>query len=143
MSIGQFIWENLSPASQEETKAILGRVVTLRESRQIEVADKQDNRVRAWLWPLDSPDVAVCVLAIRIPRKLAELTDRERECLELLATGTETRLIAERLDVSISTVHTHLKRAREKLGLPSVESLISFAARYCYPPDKPFNPGRS
>jgi DNA-binding NarL/FixJ family response regulator len=37
----------------------------------------------------------------------------------LLAKGTETRLIAAQLDVNLSTIHTHIKRAREKLGLAS------------------------
>jgi DNA-binding CsgD family transcriptional regulator len=68
---------------------------------------------------------------------LNRLTGRECECLELLAQGIDTRDIATQLDVSLSTVHTHLKRAREKLGLPNVESLISFGARYCYPPHHP------
>ena len=77
------------------------------------------------------------MLAIRIPRELALLTERERECLNLLAKGVETRVIAEQLDVSISTVQTHFKRAREKLGLLTSEALASVAARYCYPTDKP------
>ena len=142
VTIGKFVWENLSAASQEDAKVAIGRVVALRETRQIEVADQQGNRFRGWLWPLDSPDVAVCILAVRIPRNLAKLTERERECLELLATGTETKLIAKQLDVSLSTVHTHMKRAREKLGLGSVEALISFAARYFYPLDKPLDAGQ-
>ena len=68
---------------------------------------------------------------------IASASDREVECLELLAQGIETREIAERLEVSLSTVHTHMKRAREKLGLPGVEALISFASRYCYPQTLP------
>ena len=139
VTIGEFVWENLSAASQEDAKVAIGRVVALRETRQLEVADQQGNRFRGWLWSLDSPDVAVCILAVRIPRNLAKLTERESECLELLATGTETKLIAKQLDVSLSTVHTHMKRAREKLGLRSVEALISFAARYFYPLDKPLD----
>jgi len=54
-----------------------------------------------------------------------------------IAQGVEPRVIAEKLDVRISTAHTHLKHAREKLALPSLESLISFAARYCYPTGQP------
>jgi two-component system nitrate/nitrite response regulator NarL len=69
----------------------------------------------------------------RINTELSLLTARESECLELLAQGVDSREMARELDVSLSTVHTHLKHAREKLGLPNVESLISFAARYCYP----------
>lgn len=56
--------------------------------------------------------------------------------------GFDTQQIAARLDVSLSTVHTHLRRAREKLKLPSVEALISFAARYSFPTDSPFSDRR-
>jgi DNA-binding CsgD family transcriptional regulator len=128
--VGGFVWEHLAADSQEETKVSLGRVVTLCESRQLEVVDKQGARFRGWLWPLDSPDVAVCMLGIRVPGNLALLTSKERQCVELLAQGVETRVIAKRLKISISTVHTHMKRAREKLSLRSIEALISFAARY-------------
>ena len=137
VKVGEFIWEHLATESQADTKELLGRVVSLREPQTLEVFDQNGDRFRGRMLPLDSPDVAVCMLAMRIPRKLALLTPRERECLEVLAKGIESRLIATQLDVSLSTIHTHLKRAREKLGLKTSESLISFAARYCYPPDEP------
>jgi DNA-binding CsgD family transcriptional regulator len=85
------------------------------------------------MWPLESPDVAVCVLGMQIPTQLGLLTKREKECLELLACGRSTNDIAQTLDMSLSTVHTHLKRSREKLELDGIEALISFAARNCYP----------
>jgi len=44
------------------------------------------------------------------------------------------RDIAKELDIGLTTVHTHLRRSRTKLGLPSVEALIAFAARYFYAP---------
>jgi DNA-binding CsgD family transcriptional regulator len=138
VKVGGFIWEQLTSESQKATKVALGQVVTGREAQQLEFVDQKGDRFRGWLWPLDSPDVAVCVLGMRIPRNLALLTERERQCLELLARGIETRLIAEQLDISISTVHTHMRRAREKLGLRSVEALISFAARYFYPINQAF-----
>jgi DNA-binding CsgD family transcriptional regulator len=134
---GEFIWDNLAPASQSDMKTLLGRVVSLREPHVLEVMDQHGEGFRGRMWPLDSPEMAVCILAERIPQALVSLTDRERECLELLAQGIETRLIAGRLDVSISTVQTHLKRSREKLGLTSSEALASFAARYCYPVGAP------
>ena len=137
VNVGEFIWEHLATESQESTKALLGRVVTLREPQQLEVFDERGDRFRGRLWPLDSPELAVCMLAMRIPSQMSLLTERERECLEFLAKGIETRLIASQLDVSVSTIQTHFRRAREKLGLQTAEALASFAARYCYPPDRP------
>ncbi len=136
-AVGDFAWSNLDDGSQQATKSMFSRVVMLRETQSIDVTNQQGLRFRCWLWPLDSPEVAVCSLITRIPAELGRLTKREKECLELLAHGTETREIAKRLDISLSTTHTHLKRSREKLGLPNVEALISFAARYCYPPHDP------
>lgn len=137
---GEFVWEHLAAESQQHIKDLLGRVVTSRETQVVEVFDQHGDRFRGRMWPLDSPEIAVCLLGIRIPSQLALVTARERECLELLAKGIETKLIAKQLDVSVSTVQTHLKRIREKLGLPTSEALASFAARYCYPADKPFHP---
>jgi len=135
VKVGEPIWSQLSPDSRDLIQTALGQVVTQRKTQRLEVVSKSDSRFRCWLWPLDSPENAVCILGMRLPANLAELTDRERECLELVAQGIETQEIARRLDVSVSTVHTHMRRAREKLGLPSLEALISFAARYLYPAD--------
>jgi hypothetical protein len=53
--------------------------------------------------------------------------------LQWLSGGYSTREIAEELDIGLTTLHTHMRRCREKLGLPSSDALISFAARYCAP----------
>jgi DNA-binding CsgD family transcriptional regulator len=135
--VGQFAWTNLPPHYQELAKETLSKVASLRQSQTMQVENLQGRCFRCWLWPLDSPQTAICALLREVPSTLRELSDRELECLEMLAQGIETREVAERLDVSLSTVHTHMKRAREKLGLDGVEALISFAARYCYPSTGP------
>ena len=133
LQVGDLAWRHLDPPSQEEAKQVFARVVTLRETASLEVTNEQGSRFRIWMWPLESPEVAVCVLGMQIPAQLGLLTKREKECLELLACGNSTNDVAQKLDMSLSTVHTHLKRSREKLELDGIEALISFAARYCYP----------
>jgi DNA-binding CsgD family transcriptional regulator len=45
------------------------------------------------------------------------LTPREDEIARLLSTGASNLAIAEKLGISISTVETHVKRVRAKLGI--------------------------
>jgi DNA-binding CsgD family transcriptional regulator len=128
---GDLVWKYLAPDSEALVQEAVSRVVTLRENRVLEIANNCGQHCRVWLWPLNAPDVAVCVLGVVIPAELALLTERERECLQWLGGGHSTREIAEELDIGLTTLHTHLRRCREKLGLPSSDALISFAARYC------------
>jgi DNA-binding CsgD family transcriptional regulator len=96
------------------------------------VENDWNEHFRVWMWPLNDQAVALAVLAIRIPSELALLTDRETECLCCLARGMSTRDISEELDIGLTTVHTHLRRSREKLDLTTSEALIGFAARYFF-----------
>lgn len=49
--------------------------------------------------------------------KLSSLTNREREVLELLASGGSNRELAQRLGVSPRTIQKHLQRIYAKLGV--------------------------
>ncbi len=135
VDVGEFIWRRLTADSQERAKAVFARVVTLREMQEADISDEGGRVFHGRFWPLDSPDAAVCIIGARIPEQMARLGPREIECLKLLSEGADARSMAEQLDVGVSTVHTHLKRARVKLGLPSMEALIAFSARYFYQPE--------
>jgi DNA-binding CsgD family transcriptional regulator len=134
LHIGDEVWKNAAAHSKDCMKSSVASVVTLRESCTLEVEDDRGDHFRLWLWPLNDPEIAVCVLAKPIPRELAMLTDRETACLKCLAQGKSTRDIAKELDIGLTTVHTHLRRSREKLGLTNAEALIGFAARHFYSP---------
>jgi DNA-binding CsgD family transcriptional regulator len=135
--IGELAWSHLQTKSQELAKETFAKVASLREPSSVLVVNERGQHLRCWLWPLDNPEIAVCTLGIVVPEGLSKISGRELECLQLLAAGTTVGEISQKLDISVSTVHTHLKNARETLGLENLESLISFSARYCYPPSKP------
>jgi DNA-binding CsgD family transcriptional regulator len=134
LQVGEFIWAHASTASGEEIRTAVASVSALRENRTLEVESDQGDHFRIWMWPLNDPEIAICMLAMRIPSELALLTQRERACLQCLAQGKTTRDIASELEIGLTTVHTHLRRSREKLGLASGEALIGFAARYFFAP---------
>jgi DNA-binding NarL/FixJ family response regulator len=59
----------------------------------------------------------------------SSLTAREREVLQLMAEGRNTKQIAMDLHVSIKTVETHRRQIMEKLDLYSVAELTKYAIR--------------
>jgi DNA-binding NarL/FixJ family response regulator len=85
-----------------------------------------------------SPDVAGGVVEgfVRQPgtakddaEAFSELTDREREVLQILAEGKTTKEIAAALGVSVKTVETHRRNIMQKLDLHSVAELTKYAVR--------------
>jgi DNA-binding NarL/FixJ family response regulator len=63
----------------------------------------------------------------QVPDRLAELTDREREVLALVAAGLSNDDIAEQLVVSPHTARTHVKRTMVKLGAHDRAQLVVIA----------------
>ena len=70
---------------------------------------------------LDPKVVASLVSGRGEDRQLAELTEREREVLELMAEGLTNAGIAKRLYVSERTVEAHVRHVLTKLDLPESE----------------------
>jgi DNA-binding NarL/FixJ family response regulator len=69
-------------------------------------------------------------------RRLAEdespegpLTDRQREVLQLIAEGRNTKDIAVKLNVSVKTVETHRKQLMDRLDIHDVAGLVRYAIR--------------
>jgi len=57
------------------------------------------------------------------------LTEREREVLQLMAEGKNTKEIASRLQVSVKTIETFRQHIMQKLDLHSVAELTKYAIR--------------
>lgn len=62
--------------------------------------------------------------------ELNSLSEREREVLDMLASGHLSKQIARRMDVSINTVHTYIRRIYKKLHVRSrLEALAKISGR--------------
>lgn len=66
----------------------------------------------------------------KTPNKPSQLTDRQREVLQLLAEGHGMKQIAYTLGITHRTVRFHKYRTMEELGLSSDAELIQYAIRH-------------
>jgi DNA-binding NarL/FixJ family response regulator len=67
----------------------------------------------------------------KVDNEAAELSQREREVLELLARGYLYKEIAEQLKISVQTVNTYIRRIYEKMH---VRSRAQAVAKYAHLP---------
>jgi two-component system, LuxR family, response regulator DctR len=58
-------------------------------------------------------------------RSLAELTEREREVMDLVVAGRPNKLIADALSISVRTVEVHRARVFEKMNVKSAVELAN------------------
>jgi two-component system response regulator DctR len=63
--------------------------------------------------------------AAAVARRLAELTDRERDVMRLVVEGRPNKLIADELDISVRTVEVHRARVFEKMEVRSAVELAN------------------
>lgn len=61
--------------------------------------------------------------------RMAILTPREREVVQLVAEGLSNKQIGKKLDLSIKTVECHRGSAMRKAGLSSIADLVRYAVR--------------
>jgi two-component system nitrate/nitrite response regulator NarL len=79
-----------------------------------------------------SPEVAQAALNQLVnnggkKETLAQLTNREREVLVLIAEGQSNKEIANRLGIGVRTIETHRERIMRRLNIHSVAGLTKFA----------------
>ena len=74
------------------------------------------------------------------------LSNRELQVLQLLGAGLGTRVIANKLGLSVKTIEAHREHVKHKLGLSSASQLLNYATSwlkgqgYQHGPDELINP---
>ena len=80
--------------------------------------------------PLDPRAARTILGARRAAAPAAELSDREREVLMLVAEGLPNKLIARRLDISEKTVKAHLTSVFREIGVTDRTQAALWAERH-------------
>jgi two-component system nitrate/nitrite response regulator NarL len=82
--------------------------------------------------PFFSPEIARAALNQLVTsggkkEPFAQLTDREREVLALIAEGRSNKEVASQLGIGVRTIETHRERIMRKLGIHTIAGLTRFA----------------
>jgi len=132
----------LMTAMQDEAlvvKAVeAGAAGLLRKTQTAELVLEAIKRVAAGEILVDPKQLTRVLRALAAEREqrreadllLGQLTDREREILQLLAEGRGVDEMAAALVLSPSTVQTHVRNILSKLGVSSRLEAVVFAARH-------------
>jgi len=62
---------------------------------------------------------------LQLEQRLAELTERERDVMRLVARGLPNKLIADELNISVRTVEVHRSRVFDKMDVKSAVELAN------------------
>jgi PAS domain S-box-containing protein len=156
--LGSHFTDSLPPGAREAVTAQFRRAVEQGEPTDFETvfidASGQLRGVRAQHLPLRSGDAIVGVLILAFeadglgqrPERnepQPQLTPRQREILELIASGLSTSEIAKKLTLSTETVRNHVRSVFRELGVHSRLEAIAAARRLgllAPPPLKPQPP---
>jgi DNA-binding NarL/FixJ family response regulator len=82
-----------------------------------------------------SPSISRTVIASYLERvggqlsPLEQLTPRQRETLQLIAEGKNTKEIASKLEISVKTVESHRLQLMERLNIHDIPGLVRYAIR--------------
>ena len=98
---------------------------------ELEMALKSIAQDKAYLSPVISRIIINSYMerAGGVPSPLEQLTSRQREVLQLIAEGKNSKEIAFTLDISIKTVEAHRQQLMARLDIHDVPGLVRYAVR--------------
>lgn len=108
-----------------------GYMVKEAAAEELELAIKAVTQGKTYLSPLVSRTVVESYLnrAAGDEGPIEQLTQRQREVLQLIAEGRNTKEIAGTLDISVKTVEAHRLQLMARLNIHDVAGLVRYAIR--------------
>jgi DNA-binding NarL/FixJ family response regulator len=127
----KLIYLTMNPDPQLASEALRlgasGYVLKSSAAQELKQAIQEALRGRSYLTPLITRDVVGSLIEPRPERH--ELTNRQREVLQLLAEGKSMKEVAAILNMTPRTVAFHKYRMMEQLRLKTSAELVTFAVR--------------
>ncbi len=124
-STGKAVWLNVS--TLVPPPELRGQCRLVHFFREVALPPELERLVAERLQPRPAEEAAADGAEDERKAALARLTPREREVLQLLADGADTREIATRLTLSLTTVRNHVQNVLAKLGVHSrLEAVVLF-----------------
>ena len=107
---------------------VTGYVLKTAPEEELLTAIEEVSRGKLYITPTFSREVATSRDWLRkCPTSMLELTDRQREILQMVAEGKQNKEIAKITHISVKTVEFHRSRLMAKLGARSVVELTKYA----------------
>jgi DNA-binding NarL/FixJ family response regulator len=128
-----FLTMNPDPDVAGEALRIGASGYLLKSSREDELLKALRNAVRGMSYVTPQIGQAIEQLFIRDPQALSrpkQLTDRQREVLQMLAEGRSLKEIAYILKISLRTVRFHKYQIMEELGITTNSELVQYAIKH-------------
>ena len=128
-----FLTMNTDPYIAKEALNIGASGYLLKNSPYAELLEAIHGVVRGKSFVTPQVSQALEKIFIRDPRPLAHpknLTDRDKEILQLFAEGKTAKEVADILGIAIRTVWYHKYRVMEELGCKSSAELVQYAIKH-------------
>ncbi len=108
---------------------VRGYVLKSQTAQELVQAIREVCRGGIYLTPAASSIVVQAYLSETKP-ELPELSDRERQVLQLIAEGNTTKEIATILNISVKTAESHRQNVMDRLGIHDTAGLVRYAIRH-------------
>jgi DNA-binding CsgD family transcriptional regulator len=110
----------VEPALPEERLRVADALRTISQIERCSEAEVANEVRQTTRGPVSEADKSVA----NLPTHLRTLTPREREILDLISSGRQSKQIAAKLGISVTTIRFHQKSIMEKMAAGSLADLV-------------------